>query len=73
MTGISTKMDGSDKNEIELPEILIDEIPDPKNFIEENNSIIDDSDVIEMNENNNNRLNNNSDFPITNYFDIINK
>ena len=73
MTGISTKMNGSDKNEIELPEILIDEIPDPKNFIEENNSMMDDSDVIEMNENNNNRLNNNFDMPITNYFNVINK
>ena len=73
MTGISTKMDGSDKNEIELPEILIDEIPDPKTFIEENNSIMDDSDVIEMNENNNNRLNNNFEVPITNYFNIIKK
>ena len=38
------------------------------------NSIMDDSDVIEMNENNNNRLNNNSDVPIINYFNsIINK
>ena len=72
MTGISTKMNGSDKNEIELPEILIDEIPDPKNFIEENNSMMDDSDVIEMNENNN-RLNNNFEMPITNYFNVINK
>ena len=50
MTGISTKMDGSDKKEIVLPIIIIDEIPEPQNFIDGSNVVMNDSEVIEMNE-----------------------
>lgn len=73
MTGISTKMDGNNKNEIDLPEILIDETIEPQNFIDESNATMSDSDVIEMNEINKNRLKRNFDVPITNFFNVIRK
>ena len=57
MTGISTKLDGSDTNEISIPEIILDEILDPNEYIDQNENIMNDSDISEMNRNNNIRLN----------------
>ena len=67
-SGISTKMDGSDKNEINLPEIIIDEILDPEDYINLNNSIMNDSDISEMNESNRIRLKKKTEKKITDYF-----
>ena len=57
MTGISTKLDGSDTNEISIPEIILDEILDPNEYIDQNENIMNDLDISEMNRNNNIRLN----------------
>lgn len=67
-SGISTKMDGSDKNEINLPEIIIDEILDSEEYINLNNSIMNDSDISEMNESNRIRLKKKTEKKITDYF-----
>ena len=55
--GISTKFDDSDAKEISIPEIIYDEILDPNEYIEQNENIMNDSDISEMNRNNNIRLN----------------
>ena len=67
-SGTSTKMDGSDKKEISIPEIIIDEILDPEEYINLNNSIMNDSDISEMNEFNRIRLNKKTEKKITDYF-----
>ena len=43
-------MDGSDKNKVSLPEIIIDEILVPKEYINQNNSIMNYNDLSEINE-----------------------
>ena len=61
-------MDGSDTNEISIPEILLDEILDPNEYIDQNENIMNDSDISEMNRNNNIRLNKITEKKITEYF-----